>query len=99
MQTSPQPSPATEIAFPAELTNEAVRQWVREMAQLCRPDRILNDQPALFDSSQASEQLLAQQALQECARGGRQRSRGYFIHDTGCSYTGFLFSHRRNASQ
>ena len=40
MHTSSPPFPVVDIAFPEEVKNEQVRNWVREMVALCRPDKV-----------------------------------------------------------
>ena len=40
MNTVPPPAPTIDIAFPAELKNEQVKSWVRDMVGLCKPDKV-----------------------------------------------------------
>jgi phosphoenolpyruvate carboxykinase (GTP) len=40
MHTIPPAAPATDIQFPEDVKNERVRAWVREMAALCKPDKV-----------------------------------------------------------
>jgi len=59
MHTSSPPFPVADIAFPEEVKNEQVRNWVREMVALCRPDKV-----HFCDGSQEENDRLCQQMVE-----------------------------------